>query len=228
MKKVILLPILVIIGFLMGQPVNCYAGFGDLGPYFSYTYGDGGLPSNLYSTAGQTTSPDDQTVTLFGNAGPINGADFANGFVLYWTGNFDGPINPGDNYTVNLNFDVSVTGGNLSWSFYSELWSNEGFEGSTIYPNLTSMPASGLMSNVQMESPSFTQEGQTGQFEGYLNIQWDGYSPSDTLSVNVNSINITYQPVPEPGSALLIFNALLIGLIWRFGKRSWSAIKNNP
>jgi hypothetical protein len=121
MKKVILLPVFLVIGFLTGQPASCYAGFGDLGPYFSYTYGDGGLPSNLYSIAGQTTSVDGQSVTLFGNAGPIDGADFANGFVLYWTGSFDGPINPGDNYAVNLNFDVTVTGGNLSWSFYSEL-----------------------------------------------------------------------------------------------------------
>ena len=192
-----------------------------------YTYGDGGLPSNLYSTAGQTTSPDGQNVTLFGNAGPIDGADFANGFVLYWTGSFDGPINPGDNYAVNLNFDVTVTGGNLSWSFYSELWSNEGFEGSTIYPNLTPLSASGQISNLQMESPPFTQEGQTGQFEGYLNIQWDGYSPTDTLSIDVNSINITYQPVPEPNSSVLLLTALSFGLVGRFGRRSWSAIKNS-
>ena len=56
MKKVILLPVFLVIGFLTGQPASCYAGFGDLGPYFSYTYGDGGLPSNLYSIAGQTAS----------------------------------------------------------------------------------------------------------------------------------------------------------------------------
>ena len=226
MKKIILLTILVT-GFFIAQPASCYAGFSDLGPYFSYTYGDGGLPSNLYSTAGQTTSADGQSVTLFGNAGPIDGTDFASGFVLDWQGNFDGPINPGDNYAVNLNFDVSVTGGTLSWSFYSELWSNEGFEGSTIYPNLASLPASGQISNVQMESPSFTQEGQTGQFEGYLNIQWDGYSPTDTLSIDVNSINITYQPVPEPRSSLLIFTAVLFGLAWRFGKRSGLTIRNS-
>lgn len=219
MKNVILLPVLVIAGFLLCRPVTCYAGFGDLGPYFSYSYGDGGLPSNLYSTAGQTTSPDGQSVTLYGNAGPINGADFADGFCLYWTGNFGGPINPGDNYTVNLNFDVSVTGGNLSWSYYSELWSNEGYEGSTISPSLAPMPASGQMSDVQLESPAFTQVGQTGQFQGYLNVEWSGYSPTDIFSINVNSINVTYEPAPEPDSSLLIITALLFGAIWRLGRR---------
>jgi len=63
------------------------AGFGDLAPYFSFDYGDGGgIPADVNNVISQQTSPDGQTVQLSGNFGPIDGARFGGGFVLYWQG----------------------------------------------------------------------------------------------------------------------------------------------
>ncbi len=195
------------------------AGFGDLAPYFSFDYGDGGgIPADVNNVTGQQTSPDGQTVKLSGNFGPIEGARFGNGFVLYWQGGFQGPMNPGDNFAANLNFGVNVTGGTVQWSFYSDLWSNEGFEDARILTNLTPMPPSGQISGLQLESSSFTQPGETGIFEGYLNLDWTGFSPTDTLSLTIpqNSIDFTYRAVPEPGALQLTLLAFAVLQIWRF------------
>ena len=43
-------------------------------------YGDGGgIPADVYNVAGQQTSQDGQSVKLFGDLGPIDGARFARG-----------------------------------------------------------------------------------------------------------------------------------------------------
>jgi len=121
-------------------------------------------------------------------------------------------MNPGDNFSANLNFGVNVTGGTVQWSFYADLWSNEGFEDARILTDLTPMPASGQISGLQLESSSFTQPGETGVFEGYLHLDWSGFSPTDTLSLDIpqNSIDITYQPVPEPGAIQLALVAFAL------------------
>jgi hypothetical protein len=215
MKKLVLMAVGVT-GLLLAFPSNSKAGFNDLGPYFSFTWGDGGgIPPSVSNSASQVTSPDGLNVVLSGALGPISGADFADGFVLYWTGGFEGPINPGDQYTANLNFNVSVTGGTLEWSYYSDLWSNEGYEGADVYPNLTPMSASGQVTGASFDSPQFTQQGETGNFEGYLNIEWSNYSPTDTFSINVNSIDVTYEPVPEPSPFLMVSASLLSALVFR-------------
>ena len=193
------------------------AGFGDLAPYFSFEYGDGGgIPADVNVT-GQQTSPDGQTATVFGDLGPIDGASFGNGFVLYWNGGFQGPINPGDNFATDLNFDVTVTGGTLQWSVYADLWSNEGFEDARILTNPMPMPLSGQVSGVQLESSSFTQPGDTGIFQGYLYIDWTGFSPTDTLSISIPQIEVTY--VPEPSTIQLALVAFVVLQIRWFNPR---------
>ncbi len=222
MKKTI--PILcVLVGFTTWLPSARGAAFGDLGPYFSFTYGDGGgIPVDVYNVTGQQTSPDGQSVKLFGDLGPIDGARFANGFVIDWSGSFQGPINPGDNFAADLNFDVNATGGTLAWSFYANLWSNEGFEQARILTSLMPVPASGQVNGVHFESSSFTQPGDTGYFDGYLHIEWTGFSPTDTFSISIpqNSIDITYVPVPEPSILALALTGLTFMLVMRSSRCS--------
>jgi hypothetical protein len=195
MRKIIFLTI-IIVGCFFWSLATCKAGFDDLGPYFSFTWGDGGgIPSDVSNITSQQTSTDGQTVTLSGDLGPIAGANFGNGFVFYWNGGFQGPINPGDQF---------VTGGSLSWSYYSDLWSNEGYESARILTDLTPTLSSGEINGVQLVSSQFTQPGETGNFEGYLNIEWSGFSPTDTFSIDVNSIDISYLPAPEPSTLGLL------------------------
>lgn len=192
------------------------AHFGDLGPYFSFSYGDGGgIPAGATNVTGQTTSPDGQGVKLFGSVGPIAGADFHTGFVLDWSGSFQGPINPGDYFTADLSFDPEVTGGSLAWSFYANLWSNEGFEQARILTDEMSLSGSGPVPGIHLASSSFAQSGDTGIFEGYLHIDWSGYGPDDTFSLTIpqNSIDLTYVSVPEPGAAALVGLGLILGLL---------------
>jgi hypothetical protein len=227
MKKII--PVIcILINFSIWLPATRGATFGDLGPYFSFTYGDGGgIPADVYNVTGQQTSPDGQSVKLFGDLGPIDGARFASGFVLDWSGAFQGPINPGDRFLADLNFDVHATGGTLSWSFYANLWSNEGFEQARILTDLAAIPASGQVNGVHLESSLFTQQGETGRFEGYLHIDWAGFSPTDTFSISIpqNSIDITYVPEPSScGFALLAF-ALSFSRLGRKGRLGSAAVK---
>jgi hypothetical protein len=216
MKQITLL-IIFFGGFLLGLPATCDAAFDDLGPYFSFTWGDGGgIPSDVNNVTSQQTSADGQNVTLSGSLGPIDGARFADGFVLYWAGGFQGTINPGDQFTADLNFDVTATGGSLAWNYYSDLWSNEGFESARILTDTMPVPLSGQVNNVQLVSSAFTQPGQTGQLEGYLYIDWSGFGPTDTFSIGVNSIDVSYLGVPEPNPLPPTLAALLAFLLLRF------------
>ena len=215
MKKI--KPYLALIGIMLLSSLHA-ATFGDLNPYFSFTYGDGGgIPPAATNVTGQVTSPDGQSVKLFGNVGPISGAQFSSGFVLYWSGSFQGPISPGDQFVADLGFDPEVTGGSLSWSFYANLWSNEGFEQARILTDEISLSGSGPVSGIHLESSPFTQYGDTGSFEGYLHIAWSGYSPEDTFSLTIpqNAIDITYMPTPEPSTASLVALSLIMGLLMR-------------
>ncbi len=213
MKKIILFIILA--AFAAGLSAARAVGFDDFGPYFSFEYGDGGgIPADVANTTGQQTSPDGMSVKLYGNLGPIDGARFGNGFVLDWQGGFEGTINPGDSLTANLTFSAHATGGALAWSFYTSLWSNEGFEQAKILTDLTPMPPSGDVIGAQFGSSAFTQPGETGNLEGYLHFDWTGFSPTDTLTVSIpqNSIDITLTPAPEPGTlALALTAAVLVG-----------------
>ena len=188
----------------MAQPA-----FGDVGPYFSFVYGDGGLPGDIANVAGQQISADGNTLQLYGDCGPITGAEFGFGFVLDWDGSFQGPISPGDTFTVGLDFNVQVTGGTVSWDLYADLWSNEGYEDAQIVTDPTPVPQSGLVSGAQFASSAFNNPGQTGIYSGYLHLDWSGYSPTDTLTVSIpqGSIDTTYVPVPEPGVVSLMFAA---------------------
>src|SRR3974390_284486 len=99
-----IMQIAAILGLLLLPSATCQAGFGDLSPYFSFIWGDGGgIPSDVYNVTGQQISPNGQSVTLSGALGPIDGASFSHGFVLDWYGGFQGPMNPGDQFTTDLN-----------------------------------------------------------------------------------------------------------------------------
>src|SRR5438477_10907951 len=104
------LPLLaVLLGFF--TPAKALE-FGDMQPYFSFIYGDA---PPLGGTPGQQSSPN--ALKLYGDVGPIAGSDWNWGFVLYFHGLVDGPINVGDNYTADLTFDITTTGGSVSWNF---------------------------------------------------------------------------------------------------------------
>ena len=198
--------ILLISGPLYAQ------GFGDLGPYFSFVYGDGGLPPDIASSTGQQTSPDGLSVKLYGQCGPITGDQFQSGFVLDWDGSYDGPINPGDLFTADLDLSVNVTGGDLQWSFYGDLFSTEGFEDARILTDPVPLTG-GELSGVHLESSPFTTTGDGGYFQGYVHIDWSNYSPTDTFSITIpsNSVDLTYVPVPEPAIVCALPLLLLLG-----------------
>jgi hypothetical protein len=227
MKKIILL--LAVAGFAVGLPAARADGFGDLGPYFSFEYGDGGgIPADVNNTTGQQTSPDGLSVKLYGDLGPIDGARFGNGFVLYWQGGFQGTINPGDSLVADLTFSAHATGGTLAWNFYTSLWSNEGFEQAQIMTDPAPMPPSGDVTGALLDSSAFTQPGQTGIFQGYLHLDWSGFSPTDTLTVSIpqNSIDITLTPAPEPGVLPLTLTALLLIHFWRWSRSKFVGSPN--
>jgi hypothetical protein len=228
LMKTIISVISILVGLSASLPGARAAAFGDLGPYFSFTYGDGGgIPADVLNVTSQETSLDGQSVKLFGDLGPIDGARFAGGFVLYWSGGFQGPINPGDKLVADLNFDVNATGGTLDWSFYANLWSNEGFEQAQVLTSLMPVPASGQVSGVHFESSPFTQPGDTDLFQGYLHIDWTGFNPTDTFSISIpqNSIDITYIPEPNSCSLALIALALSLGNLRRRGRFGLAAIR---
>jgi hypothetical protein len=199
--------IIIVFGMLSDSlPTAHGVTFGDPAPYFSFTFGDGtGMPADVPNVTGHQTNAN--LVKLYGDFGPIDGARFESGFVLYWNGTFDGPISPGDTLLADLTFDVMATGGSLEWGFYSNLWSNEGFEQARILTGLMPVPASGHAVDAHYESSPFTEYGDTGIFSGYLHVNWTGYSPTDTFSISVpqDSIDITY--VPEPGVVLIALTA---------------------
>ncbi len=221
--------ICILINLPIWLPAARGATFGELNPYFSFTYGDGGgIPPDVYNVTGQQTSPDGQSVKLFGDLGPIDGARFASGFVIYWSGGFQGPINPGDKFLADLNFDVNATGGTLSWSFYANLWSNEGFEQARILTDLMAMPPSGQVNGVHFESSPFTQQGDTGWFEGYLHIDWAGFTPTDTFSISIpqNSIDISFVPEPSSCGLALVGFALSLTRLSRRGRLPSAAVES--
>jgi hypothetical protein len=181
--------------------------FGDLGPRFDFVLGDGGgMPADVPNSTGQQNFPDG--VKIWGSMGPIDGARWGHNFVLYWSGLFEGPINPGDKYVADITFDAHATGGSLAWRYLNELFVNESTEREYISTPLAPVPPSGQVTDYHVESPEFTDPGQTGYFAGYLLIDWTGFSPTDTFTINVpqNSIDVTFLSVPEP-------NALLLALI---------------
>jgi hypothetical protein len=206
--------LLAVTGALLGcaliLPSARGATFDDFGSYFSFHLGDGGLPADIPSSTGRTSAPDGQSFKMFGDCGPIPGDRFETNFVLDWSGGVTGPISPGDKFSVDLTFDVTVTGGTLAWNYYSNLWSNEGFEQARILTDLTPIPASGQVSGVHLESTAFTVPGDSGYFEGYLHIDWSGFAPTDTFSIHIpeNSIDVTYLPAPEPASLALTVTGL--------------------
>jgi hypothetical protein len=178
--------------------------FEDLDPYFSFTYGD--ASPGLDVPAQQQFSPN--AIKLFGDVGPIAGSNWAFGFVLYFHGLLDGSINPGDNYTADLTFDLSLTGGSASWDFFSEIYTGDY---TRIQTDPAAVPQSGHVGPVHLESPAFTSPSDGAFIDGYLHLDWTGYNPGDTLTLSIpqNSIDIT--SVPEPGAIALIFAA---GTVW--------------
>ncbi len=208
-RQMSLLKITILAGLIVGLQTARALQFDDQSPYFSFVWGDGGLPANIYSVAGDQISPDGQTVTMSGNCGPIDGADFQQGFVLDWGGNLEGTIGPGEQFVADLNFSVQATGGTLAWNFLAEI-AGEGM----IDTSMTPIALNGQVNGAQFEfeTPSYAQPYWNG-FGGYLQVDWAGYSPTDTLSINVSSIEIT--SVPEPDSLYLTIVPLLLVLIYR-------------
>jgi len=214
-----LLKITVLIGLFVGLQTARALQFDDQNPYFSFVWGDGGLSANIDNVAGDQVSPDGQTVTMLGNCGPIDGTDFRQGFVLDWGGSLEGTIGPGEKFTANLNFSVQATGGTLSWNFLAAI-AGEGM----IDTSMTPIALNGQVNGAQFEfeTPPFTEPYWNG-FDGYLSVDWEGYSPTDTFSINVNSIEIT--SVPEPDSLYLTMVPLLLALIYRVQVVRWSPAK---
>ena len=149
---------LVLVGFSTRLSIAQGVTFGNINPYFSYEYGDGGIPSNIPNTTGQQTSTDGQAVKLYGDCGPISGASFGSGFVLDWSGTYQGEINNGDELIADLDYSASATGGALEWSFYADLSPNAGGGGARISTSLAPMPPSGQVSGIELISPPATQD----------------------------------------------------------------------
>jgi hypothetical protein len=214
-----LLKTTILVGVFVGLQTARALQFDDQSPYFSFVWGDGGLPANIDSVASDQVSPDGQTVTMFGNCGPIAGADFQQGFVLDWGGNLEGTIGPGEQFVADLNFSVQATGGTLAWNFLAAI-AGEGM----IDTSMTPIALNGQVNGAQFEfeTPSYTQPYWNG-FGGYLQLDWQGYSPTDSLSINVNSIEIT--SVAEPDSLYLAMVPLLLVLIYRGHVIRWSLAK---
>ncbi len=118
---------------------------------------------------------------------------------------------------ADLNFNVAVTGGSTSWKLYADIWSNEGFEDARILTDPVAIDPSGQVQNVHLESSAFTQPGETGLFEGYLDIGWSGYAPTDTLTLTIpqQSLDFTYAAVPEPGAIGALLVALALAAVRR-------------
>ena len=194
------LPVLALLAVLLGSfsPARALE-FGDMQPYFSFIYGDA---PPLGGTPGQQTSPN--ALKLYGDLGPIAGSDWGWGFVLYFHGLVEGPINAGDYYTADLTFDVTTTGGTVSWDFFSELYDGDYLR---IGGGSTAVPPSGHVSGVHLQSDTATSDADGVFIDGYLHLDWSGYNPTDTLTLSIpqNSIDVAYQPIPEPGTMALIF-----------------------
>jgi PEP-CTERM motif-containing protein len=191
-------------------PAAAQAGFTDLGPYFSFTYGDGSPPDGVPNSVGQQTSPDGQTTHLYGNFGPIDGAHWQFGFVLYWNGGYggyEGPITAGDYFTNDVDFNVQATGGTVQWSFYARMFSQSGYDSASVYTDLMPVPESGHVT-AHFQSSPFDVSSVDSYYEGYLHIEWNDYSPTDTLSLDIpagSTIDTIY--VPEPSAlALMLFS----------------------
>jgi hypothetical protein len=180
---------------------------------FDFVYGDGGgMPADVPNSTGQQISADGLGLKIYGNMGPIDAARFQNSFVLYFTGSYANPIHAGDFFTADLDFDVIVTGGEVAWSFYSEMWSFEGFEYARAVGS-GQVPANGHVGPVHMDNDHFTQTALEGgaYIQGFLNLQWTNASPTDALTLNVpqNSIDIAMN-IPEPvGISLLLLMPML-------------------
>src|SRR5581483_4913315 len=102
-----------------------HAGFNDLGGYFGFHLGDTGvgpgIPADVTQSTGQVTSPDGKSVKLFGNFGPIKGQNWDVNFVILWEGGYDSPLTAGDTCSADLTFSTIVTGGQVSWHYFSAM-----------------------------------------------------------------------------------------------------------
>lgn len=219
MRKLILNIVIFAGTYTLASTASAFT-FGDLGPRFDFSFGDGGgMPDDVPNFTGQQMSPN--AVKLYGSMGPIDGARFRNNFVLYWSGYIDGPISPGENYAADITFDAHATGGSLEWKFFTDLFCNENTQHEYISTGLMPVPPSGQVVGAHFESPPFSEPGQTGYFSGYLHINWTGYSPTDTFSINIpqNSIDVTYLAVPEPNLMLALAASLFAGMLSRLSRR---------
>ena len=97
------------------------------------------------------------------------------------------------------------------------MYCNENTQHEFINTGLMPVPLSGQVVGAHVESPPFTEPGQTGSFSGYLHINWTGYSPTDTFSINIpqNSIDVTYLAVPEPTTFILMILAAVGWSLYR-------------
>jgi hypothetical protein len=81
------------------------AEFNSLEPYWGYT-DESPIPDGVPHSTGEQLSADGKQVKLYGEFGPIDGATIEGALGFAYHGVIDGPINPGDYFTVDLNFDV--------------------------------------------------------------------------------------------------------------------------
>jgi hypothetical protein len=183
------------------------AGFTDLGGYFGFHLGDlgdgPGIPADVPQSTGQITSPDGKSVKLFGNFGPIQGANWDINFVILWQGGYDSPLAVGDTYFADLDFSTNVTGGQVSWHYFSSMQNLDVGDDSRINTPFNPVPADGNVSGVHLVSDPFAADSPDGGlYTAYLQLDWENYAPTDTLTFNIpqNSVDVTVGPVPEPVS----------------------------
>ena len=192
------------IAFLAIAP-TAHAGFTDLGGYFGFHIGDlgdgPGIPADVPRSTGQITSPDGKSVKLFGSFGPIHGANWDINFVILWEGGYDSPLTAGDTYSADLNFSTSVTGGQVNWHYFSAMQNFDVGDDSRINTPFNPVPPGGHVSGVHLESTPFDADSPDGgEYTAYLQLDWEGFAPTDTLTFNIpqNSVDVTVGPVPEP------------------------------
>ena len=187
------------------------AGYSDLGGYFGFHLGDTGdgpgIPPDVPQSTGQITSPDGKSVKLFGSFGPIKGENWDINFVILWQGGYDSPISAGDTYSADLDFFTNVTGGQLSWHYFSQMANYDAGDYIRIDTPFNPVPNSAHVTGVHLESNPFTADSPNGaDYVAYLQLDWENYAPTDTLTFDIpqNSVDVTLVPVPEPVGASVI------------------------
>jgi len=146
-------------------------------PYFSFEYGDGGgIPADVNSPVSKLP----RTVKLLRYSATLADwmCEFRQRIRPLLERGFQGPINPGDNLpltSISMSLLPAVPYSGVFTPIYGQTKVLKMPESSRTQCYCRSLGKS-VASN--WESSSFTQPGDTGIFQGYLYIDWTGFSPT--------------------------------------------------